>query len=243
MSTPQNPSPYRALAFYSTTVESDHIRFAEEAVRFYADLAARDGGSFEATTDWERLNSSELASYDMVVWINHFPQNEVQRAAFERYIESGGRWLGHHVSAYNDRHTNWPWFVDFLGGAVFYSNNWPPLPAELIVDDRKHPATRHLPETYTAPADEWYMWKPSPRESPDVRVLATLSPANYPLGVKNLLTEGDIPVAWTNTKYRMIYLNMGHKSGVFGSEIQNRLFEDTFHWLLSEKPEKAGDAE
>jgi hypothetical protein len=46
--------------------------------------------------------------------------------AFEKFINNGGAWLGFHVSAYNDKDTKWPWFVDFLGGGVFYNNNWPP---------------------------------------------------------------------------------------------------------------------
>lgn len=243
MSMTQDAPPFRILAFYSTHVESDHIHFAEEAVRFLSGLAIREGWAFEATPDWERMNEDELTFRDAVIWINHFPQNELQRRAFEGYMESGGRWLGFHVSGYNDRHTNWLWFVDFFGGAVFYSNNWPPLPAELVVDDRTHPTTQRLPEAYTAPADEWYMWKPSPRENPDVRVLVTLSPKNYPLGIKNKLIGGDIPVAWTNTKYRMIYVNMGHKEGVFGSEIQNRLFEDALHWLAQDTTENRENAE
>src|SRR5437870_11339571 len=51
------------------------------------------------------------------------------------------------VSAYNDEHTHWPWFVQFLGGAVFFGNEWPPLRARLIVDDRAHPVTKHLAAT------------------------------------------------------------------------------------------------
>jgi len=75
------------------------------------------------------------------------------------------------------------------------------------------------------------MWKPSPRESPDVRVLVTLNPANYPLGQKNLLTEGDIPVVWTNTRFPMLYMNMGHRKQIFDSEIQNRMFTNALLWL------------
>jgi len=35
--------------------------------------------------------------------------------------------VGFHVAGYNDKDSNWPWFVDFLGGGVFHSNSWPPL--------------------------------------------------------------------------------------------------------------------
>jgi type 1 glutamine amidotransferase len=59
----------------------------------------------------------------------------------------------------------------------------------------------------------------------------TLDPANYPLGKKDLLTEGDIPVVWTNMKYRMLYINMGHGDRIFDSDIQNHLFENSILWL------------
>jgi type 1 glutamine amidotransferase len=66
-----------------------------------------------------------------------------------------------------------------------------------------------------------------------VKVLLTLDPVNYPLGKKDILRGGDIPVAWTNTRYHMLYLNMGHGDQIFASPIQNRLFEDAIHWLTA----------
>jgi uncharacterized protein len=44
-----------------------------------------------------------------------------------------------------------------------------------------------------------------------VRVLVTLDPSNYPIGVKDVITTGDTPVVGTNRKYRMVYMNMGHE--------------------------------
>ena len=34
---------FRILAFFSTTVERDHVDFAHDAINFYSDLAARKG--------------------------------------------------------------------------------------------------------------------------------------------------------------------------------------------------------
>ena len=227
----ENPPAFRVLALYATTVEPDHVLFAGALLDVCTELAAEKNFQLDAVTDWTTLNDAGLAAYDVVMWINSFPQDAEQRSAFERYMENGGAWLGFHVSAYNDRHTNWPWFVDFLGGAVFYTNNWPPLPAALIVDDQTHPVTQHMPAKYAAPAEEWYMWKPSPRLNADVRVLLTLNPSNYPLGTKDLLTDGDIPVVWTNTRYNMVYINMGHSDKSLSLDIQNTLFEDAILWL------------
>ena len=104
-------------------------------------------------------------------------------------------------------------------------------PAKLTIDDPIHPVTVGLPASYQSPANEWYLWKPSPRLNKDVRVLLTLDPSNYPLGKKDIITEGDLPVVWTNTKYRMLYINMGHGPMIYGEPVQNRLFENAILWL------------
>ena len=222
---------FRVLAFYSTKVESDHIDFARDAIKFYTKMAADKGFAFDTTQNWNELNTGNLKSYKMVIWLNDFPQTETQRNDFEKYMKNGGGWIGFHVAGYNDQYTHWPWYVSFLGGAVFYNNNWPPLPAKVIVDNNTHPATKRLPKSYIAPINEWYGWKPDPRDNKDVRVLVTLAPSNYPLGKKDIITEGDIPVVWTNTKYKMIYMNMGHGDQIFNSVTQNKMFEDAVLWL------------
>jgi uncharacterized protein len=225
---------FKVLAFYSTDVEPDHVQFAQGALKFFAERAASDNFTFDSTTDWSRMNDEYLKAYQVVVWLNNSPANPEQRQSFQHYMENGGAWLGFHFAGYHDESTKWPWFVDFLGGAVFYSNNWPPLPAKLVVDDQTHSVTRGIPEAYESPANEWYIWKPSPRLNKDVRVLVTLDPSNYPLGLKDVLTGGDLPVVWTNTKYKMIYMNMGHGDKIFTSPIQNQLIDNAANWLGNE---------
>jgi uncharacterized protein len=222
---------FRALAFYSTNVEPAHVRTGNEGLAFFRDLAAKDNFVFDTTTDWDKLNDNDLKPYQVILWINDFPHTAAQRAAFEKYMEHGGGWLGLHIAGYNDESTKWPWFVDFLGGAVFYTNNWPIQKAKMVVDDRTHPVTAGMPESYMAPSNEWYQWKPSPRLNRNVRVLVTLDPSNYPIGVKDVITQGDMPIVWTNTKYRMVYMNMGHGENVFGDPTQNKLFANAILWL------------
>ncbi len=222
---------FKVLAFYSTNVESDHVDFAKQALQFFAESAKKNHFDFESTTRWDDLTASSLAQYQVILWLDDLPHTPEQRAAFEKYMTHGGGWLGFHIAAYNDKDTNWPWFVDFLGGGVFYGNNWPPLPAALIVDEPSHPIAKGLPARFTAPANEWYSWKPSPRLNKEVKVLLTLDPVNYPLGLKDTLTAGDIPVVWTNTHYRMLYMNMGHGDKIFTNPTQNQLFENAILWL------------
>ncbi len=230
---------FKVLAFYSTNVEADHVQFAETAVKFFGARAISDNFTFDSTTDWKSLNDAYLKPYQVVLWLNETPTNTAQRQAFQRYMENGGAWLGFHFAGYNDKDTNWPWFVDFLGGAVFYSNNWPPLPAKLAIDDVNDPVAKDIPESYESPANEWYIWKPSPRLSKDVRVLVTFDPSNYPLGLKDVLTGGDLPVVWTNTKYKMIYMNMGHGDKIFTSPIQNKLIENAVNWIGTKSTQSA----
>lgn len=225
---------FRVLAFYSETVEHDHVDFAHQAIGFYSKAAQHDHFEFATTTNWDDMNAAKLANYQLVMWLDDFPHTAQQRSAFEQYMEHGGGWLGFHIAAYNDRTTGWPWFVRFLGGGVFYGNNWPPLPATLKVDDPDHALTRRLPRSFLSPANEWYIWRPSPRENKDVKVLVTLDPSNYPIGMKDVLRGGDVPVVWTNTRYRMLYLNMGHGNRIFTSDIQNRLMEDAILWVGTE---------
>jgi uncharacterized protein len=222
---------FKVLAFYSTKVEADHVLFAESALTFFSEISKKNNFTFDATTNWDDMNDSHLKNYGVVVWLNDRPSTVEQKRAFQKYMGNGGAWLGFHVAAYNDKDTDWPWFVDFLGGGVFHSNSWPPLPAKLAVDDRSHPVTQHIPESFTSPDNEWYVWKPSPRLNRDVRVLVTLDPSNYPIGFKDVLTSGDLPVVWTNTKYKMLYMNMGHGEKIFASSVQNRLIEDGVLWL------------
>jgi uncharacterized protein len=224
-------APLHVLAFYSTNSERDHVDFAEQAVKFFTDAAKRDHFQFESTTNWDELNAQRLKGVDVVLWFNESPTGAEQRAAFEQYMEHGGGWLGFHGAGYNDSDTHWPWYVQFLGGTVFYGNNWPPLPALLDVDDKSSPVTRHLPAHFLSPTNEWYCWQPNPRANKDVKVLLTLDPSNFPLGLKDTLTGGDVPVVWTNTRYRMIYMNMGHGDKIFTSTEQNQLFEDALLWL------------
>jgi uncharacterized protein len=224
---------FRVLAFYSTQVESDHVEFAFEAISFFKDLTSGDGFVFDTTSNMNDLVTRDLGNYSVVMMLNDFPHDQAQRDAFRKYMENGGGWFGFHVAAYNDPSTDWPWLLDFLGGGVFYRNNWPPVPAKLKVDDPGHPVTRGLPATFISPINEWYQWKPSPRERKNIRVLVTLTPDNYPLGLKDIVPDGDFPVVWTNTSFRMIYMNMGHGAGIFGDATQNKLIIDGFRWVVA----------
>ena len=230
---------FKALIYYTQHAEEAHVQFAEQATTFFKKLNYGDGFVLDITTDFSKYPYEKLKEYNVIVMLNTSPNTKAERDAFEQYMENGGGWVGFHAAAYNDKNTHWPWFVKFLGGGVFYCNNWPPQPVLVEVDNEEHPVTKNLPASFVAPASEWYQWTPSPRQNKDVEVLLSLSPKNYPLGIKDVVNFGDFPIVWSNKNYRMIYLNMGHGDEEFIDGTQNLLLVNAFRWVVSK--DKNGD--
>ena len=229
----QAPQPARpkVLAFFTPGGEIDHVLFAQQAMRAFGAGADAGGYVFAATSDWDALSETTLRDVRVVIWLNDMPHTPAQRAAFEQYMQHGGRWLGFHVSGFGS--TAWPWFTDFMGGSRFSASNWPSLPARVNADDSAHPILKGVPATFVAPINEWYAWTPSPRANPDVKVLLTLDASNFPLGVKNTLNGGDIPVAWIHARYRMVYLNFGHGDRIYSAPALPTVIDNALRWLLA----------
>lgn len=230
---------FKALIYYTQHAEEAHVQFAEQATTFFKKLNYGDGFVLDITTDFSKYPYEKLKEYNVIIMLNTSPNTKAERDAFEQYMENGGGWVGFHAAAYNDKNTHWPWFVKFLGGGVFYCNNWPPQPVLVEVDNEEHPVTKNLPASFVAPASEWYQWTPSPHQNKDVEVLLSLSPKNYPLGIKDVVNFGDFPIVWSNKNYRMIYLNMGHGDEEFIDGTQNLLLVNAFRWVVSK--DKNGD--
>ena len=246
---------FRAVAFFTGRNDPAHIAFVHEAVRWFPQMAARHGFAFDTTSDWRNLNADFLARYQVVVFLDTRPDDPAQRAAFERYVEHGGAWMGFHFAAFaltpSDYPANWPWYHDvFLGSGQYVSNSWRPTSAVLRVEDPSHPAMRGLPRTFRSRPNEWYRWEHDLRANPDVDILLAIDSASFPLGTgpkpNEIWHSGYYPVAWTNRKYRMVYFNMGHDdidyehrydttnrvlSSTFGDPVQDRLILIALLWL------------
>ena len=136
---------FKALIYYTQHAEEAHVQFAEQATTFFKKLNYGDGFVLDITTDFSKYPYEKLKEYNVIIMLNTSPNTKAERDAFEQYMENGGGWLGFHAAAYNDKNTHWPWFVKFLGGGVFYCNNWPPQPVLVEVDNEEHPVTKNLP--------------------------------------------------------------------------------------------------
>jgi uncharacterized protein len=247
-----NPPNYRVIAFYAGKSDKAHISFVGEANRWFPKMAAEHGFAFDSTDHWENLNPEFLARYQVVVFLDTRPEVPAQREAFHKYIENGGGWIGFHFSAFaltpSQFPQNWDWYHnEFLGAGSYAGNTWRPTPAVLKLEDVRHPATTGLPETFKASPNEWYKWTSDLRTNRNIKILASIDPASFPLGTgpkqHEIWHSGYYPVVWTNTKYRMIYFNMGHNdidyenktnkelSFTFDNEVQNKLVLNALEWL------------
>src|ERR1051326_4019548 len=63
------PQP-RVLLFFSLNVEADHMLFATDALRFFAEVGDRHNIRVDATSNWSELNDENLKQYKLVVWLN-----------------------------------------------------------------------------------------------------------------------------------------------------------------------------
>jgi hypothetical protein len=223
-----------------------------EANKFFPEMAAKYNFSYDSTTDWNKMNAEFLAQYQVVLFLDTRPEKPEQRAAFQKYMENGGAWMGFHFaafaltpSAYNQ---DWDWYHEkFLGSGQYASNTWRPTSAILKVENRKHPATKNLPATFKSSPNEWYRWENDLRKNPDIEILLSIDSTSFPLGTGpkpyEIWHSGYYPVVWTNKNFKMLYLNMGHNdidyenktnktlSYTFANKIQNQLIMDGLLWL------------
>jgi hypothetical protein len=251
----REPPKFRVIGFFTGKQDQAHISFLHEAERWFPEMAAKYNFSFDTTSNWQNLNSDFLSKYQVVVFLDTRPEDPLQRAAFQTYMEHGGAWMGFHFSGFaltpSTYPANWDWYHNtFLGSGSYVSNTWRPVSAVLRVEDRQHPATRHLPATFTSAPSEWYRWEKDLRQNPDIHILLSIDSTSFPLGTGPKLHEiwhsGYYPVVWTNKAYRMIYLNMGHNdidyehkydstnrtlSHTLNNAIQDRLIIDALLWL------------
>jgi hypothetical protein len=248
----QKNSSFKVIAFYTAERDTAHISFVHEANNWFPKIAKEYNFIYDSTNDWNNLNTSFLSQYQVVLFLDTRPENPGQRAAFETYMHNGGSWMGFHFAGFaltpSDYPANWDWYHnDFIGTGQFKSNTWRPTSAILRVEDASHPAMKSLPQTFKSAPSEWYRWEKDLRKNPGIKILLSIDSTSFPLGTgpkpDEIWHSGYYPVAWTNLKYKMLYVNMGHNdidyehgtnaqlSSTFSSEMQNHFFIDALLWL------------
>jgi len=174
-------------------------------------LGKENGFAVDTTENAEVFNENNLKQYSAVVFLSATGDvlNHYQQAAFERYIQAGGGYMGIHAAT--DCEYTWPWYGQ-LSGAYFKSHPRNQL-AKLVVNDKNHPSTAHLPDTWER-TDEWYNFRKVPEH---VKVLISIDESSYKGG-----ENGEKhPMAWYH-EYdggRAFYTEFGHTNESFAEPL------------------------
>ncbi|CAA9258288.1 MAG: Cytochrome c551/c552 [uncultured Adhaeribacter sp.] len=174
-------------------------------------LAAENGMEADTTTRSVAFTDENLKKYAAVVFLSTTGDvlNNYQEAAFERYIQAGGGFMGIHAAT--DTEYDWGWYGRLVG--AYFESHPKTQQATLQIVDRKNIATKHLPKKWTR-TDEWYNFK---KLNPDVKVLIKIDEKSYE-GGKN---GKDHPMAWYHNYDggRAFYTELGHTDESFADPL------------------------
>ena len=85
-----NKPRFKVIAFYTARNDKAHISFVHDANQWFPKMAAKYNFSYDSTKNWNNLNAAFLSQYQVVVFLDTRPDDLVQRAAFQKYMENGG---------------------------------------------------------------------------------------------------------------------------------------------------------
>ncbi len=201
--------PPRVLIFTKTT----GFRHASipKGIAAIQKLGQENGFVVDSTEDAGMFNDDSLKKYSAVIFLNTTGDvlDYRQEAAFERYIQAGGGFVGVHAAT--DTEYDWGWYGRLVGG---YFNGHPrPQEARFIIKDKNHPSTKFFTDTVWKRTDELYNFK---KLNPDVHVLVTIDESSYEGGTNGAFH----PMAWYHDYDggRAFYTELGHTDESFTEE-------------------------
>jgi type 1 glutamine amidotransferase len=177
-------------------------------------------------------NRKNLDTFDgiFLYTTGELPLDAEQKEALLSFVRDDGKGIiGGHSAI--DTFYNWLEFGEMMGG-YFDLHPWNQFEAPIIVEDREHPITRHLPPRFII-HDEIYQVKNYSRDK--VRVLARLDEKAIDLKNKNVRrTDGDFAVAWVKSygKGRVFWTTFGHREEVYERPDIQKMYLEAVKWAL-----------
>ncbi len=176
-------------------------------------LGNENGFVVDTTKNPELFNEDNLKQYSAIIFLSTTGNilDAKEEAAFERYIQAGGGFVGIHAAA--DTEYDWGWY-NKLVGAQFQSHPSGTPEADFIIKDKNFVATEFFTDTVWHRTDELYNYK---NINPDVNVLMVLDESTYQGG-----TNGDFhPIAWYHDfdGGRAFYTGAGHTDESYQEEL------------------------
>ncbi|GAB3554212.1 ThuA domain-containing protein [Spirosoma fluminis] len=136
-------------------------------------LGQENGFAVDTTEDASKFTEDNLKRYGAVIWLSTTGNvlDDAQQAAFERYIQAGGGFVGVHAAA--DTEYDWPWYNQLVG--AYFLHHPKQQNVDIKVLDKSHPSTQMLPDVWKR-FDELYSYKSIVK---DIKVLAKLDESTY----------------------------------------------------------------
>ncbi|WP_224488349.1 ThuA domain-containing protein [Robertkochia flava] len=203
------PVAQRVLVF--TKTEGYRHGSISDGVSLIRRLGRNNEFGVDRTEDSEDFNKNDLEKYDLVIFLSTTGDvlNDEQQEAFENYIRAGGSFMGIHAAA--DTEFDWPWYGNLVG--AYFESHPSVQEATIIVEDKGHPSTSFLPDTWER-RDEWYNFR---EMSDEIQVLLTLDEESYEGG-----ENGEYhPIAWYREfdGGRSFYTGGGHTDASFSEPL------------------------
>lgn len=191
----------RILIFHKTAAKTyDSIPLGIQTIKgFLGDKSV----VVDATDDSRFFSPKQLKRYRAIVFLNTSGDvlNNVEQEAFQRYIQSGGGFVGIHGAANTEWKDNlWPWYTRLVGAAATDASRGKRETYTLLKSaENEHASIRHLPVEWKV-TDHWYEFS---RFNPAVKIL--------------LSREGKKPVAWLHDfdGGRAFYTSLGNDSAIY----------------------------
>jgi len=189
---------------HSAGFKHDYLPIAKKVVK----NLGLESGIFNvvATEDCNIINSEDLKKFDAILFATsgELPMTDKQKIDFISAIKSGKGFIGVHNAA--DTFYEFPEYGRMIGG-YFNGHPWT-QEVTVIVEDRTHPATRHLPEKFKV-KEEVYTFKDWLRNK--TRVLISLDSNSVDLS-KGTRQDHDYALCWCHNygKGRVFYTAFGH---------------------------------
>jgi type 1 glutamine amidotransferase len=231
--------PAPALLLFTKTNGFRHEEGIPAGVALIESIAKRRGWSVFHTESGAVHTPESLARFQAVVWhqVSGDVLDETQKAALQGWLADGGGWVGIHGSG-GDGEYAWRWYVEELLGAQFIGHPMGPQfqEAKLVIEDRSHPATAKLPESFVHD-EEWYSFDRSVRGL-GYRVLASVDESTYSPRMKMLGMDRDLamgadhPVIWSHCvgNGRVFYSALGHQAKSYELPEMEHLLEGAIAW-------------
>jgi type 1 glutamine amidotransferase len=190
----------KVLVFSKT--KGFHHASIEVGIPAIVKLGQEHNFDVDTTTDAAKFTYDNLKQYAAVIFLSTTGDvlNDAQQGEFEKYIKSGGGFVGVHSAT--DTEYDWPWYGNLVG--AYFKIHPAQQFAVLHVVDPNFIATKGLPKEWRR-FDEWYNFK---WIAPNLHVLITIDEKTYTGG----LNGDNHPMAWYHDYDggRAFYTELGH---------------------------------